>query len=334
MKEINSPLRSLLIILLSIVPITSCGLGRGPGITPVRTAFNRGVYHYSRGNFEEARSEFLGALGDDETDYRARFNLALVFDEEARRARAAHDPDLSATLMARAREQYTIVLASRPTHLRAQVNLAACEYDAGERAAAEKRLRQALGDHSDSALVHVSLASLLLREARSSGSQDVGEVLTLLDAALALDAANAGANWLLGECHGYLADRARSTSDQRGLARHLDAARASYGRLLDGQPDDLAGLFALALLEVDAGEYAASVSWLERILHIDPDNREAHVVLAGALELLGDLEGATTHLWAARRLAPEAERATMFRDRLLNLYDGLKQAELKKDRDQ
>lgn len=316
-----------LLITTILVGLVSCGLGRGPGITPVRTSFNRGVYHYSRGDLDAAQSEFRAALDEDASDHRARFNLALVYDEKARHAHDAQLNEDGSTWTKRAREQYLQLLDGRPQHLRAQVNLAAIEYENGDKGAARERLRQALGSHDDSALARVALASLLFRDSRTSGTADLGESLLLLDAALSLDTAHTEANWLLGECHRYLAEHERREGQAAAVEKHITAARQAYVRLLDGSPDDLAGLMAIATLELEAKRYVDSIVWLERVVHIDPDHRQAHVLLANALEHTGDLEGATSHLWAARRLTREPDRAGAFRDRLISLYQRLQKIE-------
>ena len=50
----SRPLRGVLLI-LAVSTSSACGFGGG-GITPVRTAFNRGVYHYSTGEYDHVGS--------------------------------------------------------------------------------------------------------------------------------------------------------------------------------------------------------------------------------------------------------------------------------------
>ena len=65
---------------LVLAPVlAACGLGGG-GITPVRTAFNKGVYHYSRGEYEQAVSWYRTAVEEEADDHRARFNLGLTLE--------------------------------------------------------------------------------------------------------------------------------------------------------------------------------------------------------------------------------------------------------------
>ncbi|MGE0705687.1 MAG: tetratricopeptide repeat protein, partial [Vicinamibacterales bacterium] len=50
------------------------------GITPVHTAFNKGVYFQSTGDTDAAIAEYRSALRENPDDYRARFNLAVAIE--------------------------------------------------------------------------------------------------------------------------------------------------------------------------------------------------------------------------------------------------------------
>ena len=67
--------------LICVVGLTLIGCrGGAGGVTPIRTAFNKGVYQHSQGNHEAAIAEYREALEEDETDHRARFNLAMALE--------------------------------------------------------------------------------------------------------------------------------------------------------------------------------------------------------------------------------------------------------------
>src|SRR5262249_10897197 len=113
-------------LLLAGLLLAACG--SGPGITPIRTAFNRGVYHHSRGQLDAAIDQYRAALDEDPGDHHARFNLAAALDEQGRAQRAAGHADAGAATLAAAEREYRRILAADPTAVRASVNLAALEY--------------------------------------------------------------------------------------------------------------------------------------------------------------------------------------------------------------
>src|SRR5688572_11037701 len=123
---------------LSAIVLPGCGFG-GNGVTPIRTPFNKGVYHYSRGRFDEAIAEFRLALDEDASDHRARFNLAAALEAKARGLAERGDRAAAEPLVAEAEAQYRRILEARPVDLRASVNLAAREFERGDRDGAIER---------------------------------------------------------------------------------------------------------------------------------------------------------------------------------------------------
>ena len=287
----------------------------GGGITPIRTAFNRGVYHYSNGNLEEAGAEFRAALEEDEADQRARFNLALTLEDLAALRGREGDAARQAALESQARAEYEEILRRDPGHSRATVNLAAFEIAHGEGARGIERLRSALAERPRDALVSTALAAHLLRDEGGS-PEGLEEARELLERALDVDPTDVAANMLLGDVLGRLA--LRSAGDER--TRLANAAREAHARALKRSPGDVATLLALAQIELALGDNAAARVALVKALAIDPDNRRAHRTLARVAEDAGDLEGAVYHLWRTRDLDPDAEAREEYRARLAQLY--------------
>ncbi len=295
------------------------------GVTPIRTHFNKGVYHYAEGALDAAISEYRLALDEDTRDHRARFNLAealetkaLALDGEGAGERAEH-------LRQEAEDHYEALLADAPGHLRASVNLAAREYHTGDSSAAEDRLRAALTRHPHSALPRVALAAHRLSSNQPAARH---EAIDLLEEALRQDPTNVDANVLVGHA------LSRQAMDESGSAEIdpelIGRARAAFRRALELSADDVGALMALARLERRAGRHADALPWLRRALYIYPDLIEAHLELSEILATRGDLEEATLHLWQSRQLE-DATRPQLtseqYQQRLLELYRRLTERE-------
>ena len=209
---------------LGLVPViltVGCGLGGG-GVSPVRTSFNKGVYHYSRGNLDEAIAEYRLALEENEGDRHARFNLAVALEAKARRHRQEEDSETAEKLERQAENEYRALVEENPEFLRAIVNLAACEYDLGQRDLAAARLADAIERFDGAALPLVALATQEFRTLRdgsspgssrgSSSGAAFESVLKRIDAGLDRDPASIQGNMLRGDVHAELARWARSSS--------------------------------------------------------------------------------------------------------------------------
>lgn len=303
-----------------VLAIAACG---HRGVTPIRTHFNKGVYHYAQGDYDDAISEYRLALEEQPGDYRARFNLAVALEAKATRLERAGTGAEAEELRREAEEHYRALLSERPHDLRASVNLAARELERGDVAAAEARLRAAMERYPRSALPRVALAAHRLQQTAG----DPAAAVELLEQALRLDPANVDANMLLGHAYEALARAGQRDHPDPDL---LGRARKAYRRALEHAPSDLVTLMALARLERLAGEPEQAGQWLRRALYVQPDLLEAHLLLAEILDAQDDLEGATFHLWRSRqlederwpRLAPEE-----YTRRLLDLYRRLAERE-------
>lgn len=263
----------------------------------MRTAFNRGAYHYAAGELVEAIAEYEAGVAVDPADWRARFNLAVALEARADAVQDA-DPAAAERLRQRATAAYQAVLAERPDDLRATVNLVAMQARDGEPAAAAAQLVALADAHPAAALPRAALAAHLLRAGRAA------EALPWLEAAAAQAPGSAQVHLLLGDARAQLGDavgarNAYTAALRRGEGRH-------------------AALLALAHLDMDAGELDEARAHAEQLLLVDPDHAAAHAVLADVLEAQGELEGAVYHLWRVRDAAdgPAAEVV----DRLRRLY--------------
>ncbi|MEM7352822.1 MAG: tetratricopeptide repeat protein [Acidobacteriota bacterium] len=291
------------------------------GVTPIRTHFNQGVYHYAEGDYEAAISAYRLALEEDPSDLRSRFNLAEALETQATRHETAGSSETATTQRQEAEEHYRTILTADPDHLRATVNLAAREVELGKHEAAETRLRTAMERHPRAALPHVALAAHRLR---SADPAQVRDALAVLEEALAKDPANLDANMLLGHACTTLA---RLGDPAPPL---LERAREAFERVTRSAPSDLGALLALARLERQADQPEQALPWLRRALYIHPDLLEAHLMLSELLATSGELEGATVHLWRSRELEdpqrPRIEPAE-YQRRLLDLYRRLAENE-------
>lgn len=281
------------------------------GYTPVRTAFNRGVYLDARGDHLGAIAQYDLALEEDPDDDRARFNLAMAYEAQAFELEDSGHSAEGAELRDRAALEYRTLLERQPDHPRASVNLAALEYD-DDPQRGMARLRGLVESHPDRVRPRAALGARLLYEKRAA------EAVHELEAARDLEPADLQVNYLLGEAYVAVGD--------------LSLAKAALQRVLDADDPDLAVLMQLARVELAAdevglAELGAAKSYLRRVLLIDRDHWEAHRLLSLVYEREGDDERATEQLWWARRLRPERIDDEVEARRLLELYRRLSEAE-------
>ncbi|MBI1372607.1 MAG: tetratricopeptide repeat protein [Phycisphaera sp.] len=269
-------------------------------ITPVETSFNKGVYHQSKGNYDEAIAEYRSAIQDDPADYRSRFNLGTALEARALEHAEAGRPDQAKALRAQAEAAYASVLQQQPSNVRAAVNLAALRYERGDRDGAKAQLREMIGKHADLALPRNALAAWLLRESDTSGA------LSLLEDAARIEPANLMTNYLLGEA--------------RWKSGDTSGALAAFDKALLRQPDDIATLMARGKLNVQINDLVAARTDFQSVLYVDPDHLQAHHNLASVLEKLGDLEGAVGHTWRARDLSDDPKQVAAYNAKLDELY--------------
>ncbi len=285
------------------------------GVTPIRTHFNQGVYHYSNGDYQAAITEYRLAIEEDAADHRAQFNLAEALESRATRLERDGQPEQAEDLRSEAEDHYRAILTANPGHLRANVNLAARELQLGNEPGAETRLRSAIERHPRSSLPRVALAA---HRFRTDDPAAIRDAVTLLEEALDRDRTNPDANVLLGHAYAALARHDNTNPEWVGRSRE------AYERTLGHVPGDVGALLGLARLERRAGEDHRAESMARRALYVLPDLLEAHLMLADLLEARGELEEATAHLWRARQLEGGARQPHRspeeYRQRLLDLY--------------
>ena len=291
------------LLLVASAHAAACG---GGGITPIRTPFNRGVYLYSTGDYDQAIAEYRQALEEEPADYRARFNLAVALEASAAEHAAAGDAEAGERLRAAAEAEYRALAEGERGELRASINLAALEFERGERAAARARLQALLAAHPEVTLVRTALAAQRLAEKDAQGAVE------LLTAAVRRDPGSLTAQRLLGDALRVLGE--------------VDRARAAYRQALRRDAADPGTLLALGQLELEAGRADEAAVWLARLLLIDPDHHQGHLLQSRAMEQLGELEEATLHLWLARRSAKAGDDAGTSQ-RLVELYRRLLEGE-------
>jgi len=307
-------------LMIAVLILTGCF---HRGVTPIRTHFNKGVYHYARGDLPRAIGEYRMAVEEDPGDWQARFNLAEALEAAAQHRQRAGEEDQAEELRQEAEEHYERLLADDPDNLRAAVNLAAREYRRGDAEAAESRLRDAVARNPRSALPRVALASRRLRQARRAPADEkpalLREAVAMLEEAHRREPSDVDANMLLGHACTALARRSPEAEGEE----IVEKARVAYLRALHQDEADLATLLALARLENQAGRLRQAEQWLRRGLYVNPDWLAANLMMARVLSDLGDLEGATTHLWRSRELEdgrwPRLSEDE-YRRRLLDLY--------------
>ncbi len=281
--------------------IAACG--SGPGLTPIHTAFNRGVYHHSRGELEAAIAAYREALADDPGDVRARFNLAAAHDDQGRALRAAGAADAASAAFATAEREYHRVLEREPGNVRAEVNLAALEHERGETHAARARLAAAIAAHDELALPCTALALQLLESGDTDGARQQ------LEAALQREPTDLSANLLLARLH--------------AAQGKLDLARQSCRAALRSAPHDPGALLGLAHVEAAAGRPGEAIALVEQVLLADGASLEAHRLAAQLHERSGSLEDAVFHTWRARDLELQRPPPPEYAARLRALYTRL-----------
>jgi len=316
------PIRLLGCALAALLAVGALGCFN-KGVTPIRTHFNKGVYHHSTGDYRLAISEYRLALEEDPSDFRARFNLASSQEALADELEAAGMEEEAREHREIAEEHYRRILDAHPENLRAAVNLAAREIESGREDAGRERLERSIAEHPRSPLPKIALAAHALRRS----GDDPGEVrrsIGLLEEAHELDPARVETNMLLGRAYSIL------TRLEPEAGEHLGNARSAYARALEKDPHDLATLLAAARLELGAGDAARAELFLRRALYVAPHHLEAHLLMADAQEAVDDLQEATLHLWKARELEdPENPRLAPedYENRLLELYRRLEARE-------
>ncbi len=287
-----------------LVAVLAAGLlfGCGGGVSPIRTAFNRGVYHFSHGRYDQAIHEYRSALRTDPEDKQARFNLALALEAKARQTEGAERKRLRKEAAA----AYRKVIDQDSDHLRANVNLATLTAERGDVTAAKKRLRRVADAHPHSALPWTALAVVQKREGKTE------RAIKTLRKAVDRDAASVRANMLLGD---LLAD-----------VDKLQEAVDAYKQALKTDSSDLATLISLGRTQRRLGRLPDAAATLRQALLIDPDSWSAHLQLAKVRRRQKRYAEAARHYRRARALdhqRPTDRSRPDYAGRLRKIYQAL-----------
>ena len=110
-----------------------------------------------------------------------------------------------------------------------------------------------------------------------------------------------------------------------------EEAEQALGQLQEKSPDDPRVLLLQGLLDLDRGHPEAAIAPLERVVTLQPRNKEAHYKLAEAYDQTGNAPAATRHRDESRRLTDLSLRLLQVRRKLeqspedARLRDELKQ---------
>ncbi len=309
---------------VALVIFTGCGFG-GKGVTPIRSSYNKGVYFSSTGQWDAAIAAYRSAVEEDEYDFRARFNLAAALDAKAFELEEAEGTATAADLRQAASAEYRRLLEQRPDSVRAAVNLAACTYDLGEESTALENLRQLAVKFSDSHLPHQALAARMLGRFQKGDIDALRDGLEHAERAVDLNPGSVATQMMLGDLLVAQVLRQRQGSqDRTASAEDLERAKEVYSSALEIAPEDIAALLARARLAQLEGAPSDALFYFGRVLSVDPDHLGALLGASEAHRSEGDLEGATTALWRARRIdrgrTPRVAQAE-YRRRLRELYE-------------
>ena len=291
-----------------LVLLTACG----GGITPIQTAFNRGVYHYSAGEYEAAIAEYRDALMENDADTRSRFNLAVTLESRATELERTGEKGVGGRTAQQYRDEaralYERILANDPNHQRAAQNLAAWEWEAGMAAESDARLKALLAQNPDLVGPRLALA------ARSYDAGRRAEALARVEEALDADGTHPDALALKGAL--------LMESGQ------MEEAAIAYKAVLVRRPEDLDALSSLGKLALLREDHAQARSWLRQAHFVFPRHGRTLRLLADLNEKEGRLEDCVSNLWELQELVEagvEPGDPVAIQERLRGLYQRLSQ---------
>ncbi len=243
---------------------------------PIESHFNRGVELYDEGKYAEAIEEYKLALRRDPDDLFAKYNLAVVYQDQEKYDRA---------------EKLYREILDQTEDTRSRVNLAAIHYVRGDREAAYAELKQAARHNPDSAVPWSALGEYRQRE------KDFDRAENHYLQALEIDDQHAPTHHRLG--------RLLCETERPGPCRtHLEKAVAL-------EPEEPLYLDTLAGFHETQGEAYEAIHLLERLSVLEPDREEIYVRLGDLYRSKGHYPEAVKRYWSAlalRRDNPHVHR--------------------------
>ncbi|MCU0256632.1 MAG: tetratricopeptide repeat protein, partial [Vicinamibacterales bacterium] len=180
-------------------------------------------------------------------------------------------------------------------------------------------LKRAAASDPESAEVLAELAGLFARQNRGE------EALAAAEAALAIDADNSEAHWVVGSIHSALLQSEQETG-QPGESGHLDKAVFHLEKARPARGYDLGLVLTLGRLYLAKSDYAKAVEALGALVQREPGIVEAGFLLAQALEGAGRRDDAIDALQRTVEVEPRFFRAWMLMADLLEKDQRYKEA--------
>lgn len=186
----------------------------------------------------------------------------------------------------RAREEFAAALKLSPHSAEAERGIHLARTDSEEQEAFQE-LEQLVPREPKNADLHTTYAEELLERDRREDAKAQAEIAIKLDPN----------QW---HSFGVLGQIAMLSGDVKSAVTHLETA-------IKHDPNDDDSLVALAQIELDRKNIGVAVKLLRQLVRVAPEESVGHSKLAGALELIGDQEGAKRERAAAAAIESSAK---------------------------
>ena len=234
---------------------------------PVESHFNRGVELYDQGKHADAIEEYKLALRRDPDDTFAKYNLAVVYQDQGKLDQAA--------------ALYRDIL-KETEDTNSRINLAVLHYSRNDKEAAYRELKAAAKGNPDNPNPLSILGNYLEQE------NGIEEAKQYYRDALSIDDQHAVTHFRLGRlyCNQSNADRCE---------KHLQQA-------VDLAADEPAYLELLAEHYRNAGNPLEAIHWLERVSVLQPDREDIFVRLGDLYKKEKHYKEAAERYWSANAI--------------------------------
>lgn len=265
-----------MIRLRTLVVLAAAGMTACRAYNPLEAHFNRGVAAYNEGRADEAIQEYKMAVQENPRDYKALFNLALIYHD-----RKLYDD---------ARTAYARALEADPRNGKILANVASLQIEQGRTEEGLATLRQAAEVDRASAFPFSVLGAYYDAHGEPEKAKEY------YDLALARERDHVETRFRLGigeeklgnldAAIAHLEAAARKDPEDVPVSRALGRV---YGKKADAVPPAEAGPW------VDAAIHA-----LERVTALQPARDDVCLQLGLLYERAGKYEKALEMLWTAR----------------------------------